>query len=69
MRKFIAEDSFWNIFPDVEIGVISADNILPTCDISPEKQQQAQEYLQQANKRAQKWIENPTISKNPVVSI
>ena len=29
MKKFVVEDSFWELFPEVEIGVLCIDGILP----------------------------------------
>ena len=32
--KFVCEDSFWDLFPDASIGVVVADGILPTDQVS-----------------------------------
>lgn len=69
MKTFIVEESFWKLFPQAEIGVLCVDNMTPTSQISSEKVQAAADYLQRANRIAQKWIESPTISQNSVVSI
>ena len=29
-KRFVVEDSFWQVFPDVEIGVLCVDGIKPT---------------------------------------
>lgn len=68
-KKLIVEDSFWNIFPDAEIGVVCVDSILPTDDISQENQQKAIKLLHEANEVANKWLPSDTISQNPVVAV
>lgn len=68
-KQLIVEDSFWNIFPDVEIGVVCVDGILPTDKISDENQQKAIKLLDEANAAADKWLPSDTISRNPVVAV
>ena len=67
--KFVCEESFWQIFPDASIGVIVADGILPTDQVSEENVAKAAKLLDRANVIAQKWVPDPTISKNEVPAV
>ena len=67
--KFVCEDSFWEIFPDASIGVVVADGILPTSEVSEENAAKAAKLLDRANVLAQKWVPNNTISKNEVPAV
>ena len=67
--KFVCEDSFWEIFPEASIGVVVADGILPTDQVSDENAAKAAKLLDRANVLAQKWVPNTTISKNEVPAV
>lgn len=62
-QKFIVDDAFWKIFPDVEIAFLTAHHVnnhdttlVPT------------DLLTNANKiAATRWVPNEPISQNPVV--
>lgn len=69
MKKFVVEDSFWELFPDVEIGVLCVDGVLPTDQISPENAAKAASFLDHANASAERWLTSTTISKNEVVAV
>ncbi len=68
MAKFIAEKSFWELFPDAEIGVV----VLQGIDNTPEVYKAHEEILDElsaANEAAVKWIPSQPLSKNPVVGV
>ncbi|WP_248923046.1 B3/B4 domain-containing protein [Olsenella intestinalis] len=69
MKKFVVEDSFWELFPEVEIGVLCVDGILPTDQISEESARAAEAFLNRANANAEKWLTSTTISQNEVVAV
>ncbi len=69
MKKFVVEDSFWELFPEVEIGIVCLDGILPSDQISDENIARAEELLNKANGLAGRWLDNPTVSKNEVVAV
>lgn len=69
MRKFVVEDSFWEVFPEVEIGIVCVDGILPPDKIGEEATQRAARLLDHANNSAEKWITSNTISENEVVAV
>ena len=67
--KFVCEDSFWKLFPEASIGVVVADGILPTDQVSEENAAKAAKLLDRANVLAQKWVPDNTISKNEVPAV
>lgn len=69
MKQFVCEESFWELFPEASIGVVVADGILPTDQVSEEHAAQAAKLLDRANVLAQKWVPNNTISKNEVPAV
>lgn len=69
MKKFVVEDSFWELFPDVTIGVLVVDGIKPTDQIDPELVARAEKELKRANIVARKWVPDPTISKNEAAAV
>ena len=36
MKQFIAEDSFWNLFPQAVIGVVVAEGMKPASEVPQE---------------------------------
>lgn len=69
MKRFVCEDSFWELFPDAEIGIMVLDHVLPSYQIPEEKHNQAAALLAEGNRQAEKWLDNPQISKNAVVAV
>lgn len=64
MRKFIIEDSFWELFPDTSIGVIVAkglDNGVDSPDFA--------NMLEEASKKAAASLEGAELAKHPVISV
>ena len=51
-KRFVVEDSFWQVFPDVEIGVLCVDGIKPTDQIGEEEAKAAAKFLDRANASA-----------------
>lgn len=68
-KRFVVEDSFWQVFPDVEIGVLCVDGIRPTDQIGEEEAKAAAKFLDRANASAEEWLTSSTISKNEVVAV
>ena len=65
MSKFIVSESFWNIFPEANIGVLLLDNI----DNSKESSENIVKLLEESNKEAKKYLTEDQLSKNPVIAI
>ncbi|KRK95786.1 B3/4 domain-containing protein [Companilactobacillus futsaii] len=61
MQKIIIDQAFWDIFPDVEIAVMTAHNV------DNKQQNVPQNLIANANEIAKKWVPDDPISANPVV--
>ena len=68
-KRFVVEDSFWQVFPDVEIGVLCVDGIKPTDQIGEEEAKAAAKFLDRANASAEEWLTSSAISQNEVVAV
>ena len=68
MSKFIADKSFWELFPDAEIGVVVL-NDLDNSDAVYAAHEEIIDELAAANQAAVKWIPASPLSKNPVVAV
>ncbi|WEV71801.1 phenylalanine--tRNA ligase beta subunit-related protein [Bifidobacterium sp. ESL0790] len=62
-KKFVVDDSFWKIFPEVRIAVIEAKGIDNT-DYS----NMPDDLLKKANAEAVKWVPDDPISANKIVA-
>jgi DNA/RNA-binding domain of Phe-tRNA-synthetase-like protein len=69
MKKFIAEPSFWALFPDSEIGILVMDNIKNGTDGNEPVLFKIKELLETANRDASKYLTDPVLSQNKVVSV
>lgn len=69
MQKFIAEESFWELFPDAAISVLVVQDMMPEEQISSENKKTAAALLAAANIEADKHLVSNTISQNPVVAV
>ncbi|MGI6045553.1 MAG: B3/4 domain-containing protein [Eggerthellaceae bacterium] len=69
MQKFIAEESFWKLFPDSEIGLIVVRNMKTADEVSDEDQAEIADRLKKANDAADNHLESDTISENEVVRV
>ena len=68
MAKFIAEKSFWELFPDAELGVVvieGADN----SDAVYERHPEIKAELAEANKNAGKFFTAEPLSSCPVIAV
>ena len=36
MKQFVTEESFWELFPEAQIGIVVAHNMKPTEEVAPE---------------------------------
>lgn len=68
MAKFIADKSFWELFPDAEIGVVVLNGIDNTEAVYA-AHESIKDELATANEAAIKWIPESPLSKNPVVGV
>ena len=69
MKKFITEDSFWELFPGASLGVVVAHGMKPASEVSPESVAEIQALLARANTLAERYLESPTLSENAPVRV
>lgn len=67
MKKFIADEGFWKIFPEELIGVLTVQNVQESIQLDQEKAAEIQNLLTKANEDARRFVPNETISENEVV--
>lgn len=67
MKQFITEDSFWQLFPDAAIGIVVAEGMKPTDEVSPEDAAEIEQLLDRANELAKRHLTSDTISENAPV--
>ena len=70
MKKFVTDASFWELFPDAAIGVLTVGGIDETAELSPAYAAEIEEMLKQANAAALRHLdESIPLSQNRVVAI
>ncbi|ACU94365.1 uncharacterized conserved protein [Cryptobacterium curtum DSM 15641] len=69
MQKFIAEQSFWDLFPDASIGILVVRNMKTADEITAADREVIVNLLRTSNAQADQYLESNTISENSVVAI
>ncbi len=69
MQRFVAEDSFWNLFPESALAVAVVHDLLPGENVTPDQQKTINSMLAQANEDANRYLTSETISQNQVVAV
>lgn len=69
MQKFIAEESFWELFPDAAVGIIVIRDMKDAEEVLPEDATAITKLLREANERANTYLTSNTISENEVVRV
>ncbi|QWT17919.1 hypothetical protein KPC83_01865 [Collinsella sp. zg1085] len=69
MKQFIAEDSFWELFPEAMIGVVVARHMKLASEVSEADRAEIAEKLDLANRRAERFLTSDTISENKPVQV
>jgi DNA/RNA-binding domain of Phe-tRNA-synthetase-like protein len=68
MQKFKAEESFWNLFPKAEIGIIVVRGMKDADQVSDEDAKAIAQGLHAANEAANSYLTSNVISQNePVI--
>ncbi len=67
MKSFIAEDSFWELFPQAAVGVVVVEGMKPTAQIPQEDVDAIAAFLDRANIDAERHLTSDTISENAPV--
>lgn len=62
--KFIAEKSYWDLFPNSKLGVLVLKNIQ-----NGESNEDIKKLLAEANDEAKKYLVKEVLSENPVISV
>ena len=69
MKKFVTEDSFWQLFPGASFGVVVAQGMKAPGDIAPESVEEIRALLTRANAQAERHLDSPTLSANAPVRV
>lgn len=70
MKKFIADPSFWALFPDAAIGVLAVTGINEAARLTPEQAAEVSELLKNANAAALAHLEEGVaLSQNRPVAV
>lgn len=69
MKKFVTEDSFWDLFPGASLGVVVAKGMRSADRVSPEDAEEIGRLLARANAAAERHLESPTLSENAPVRV
>lgn len=69
MKRFVTEDSFWELFPGASFGVVVAQGMKTADDIVPETTSEIEALLSRANALAERHLESPTLSDNAPVHV
>ncbi|SNS91238.1 B3/B4 domain-containing protein (DNA/RNA-binding domain of Phe-tRNA-synthetase) [Anaerovirgula multivorans] len=65
MKKFIAEDDFWSLFPNARIGVVACHSI----DNSIKDKDKYKDMIYNSEKEALKYLKNVEFSSNEVIKV
>lgn len=65
MKRFVIEDTFWSLFPNVKIGVVICHGI----DNSIKDKDQYTETILAAEKETLKYLQDAEFSNNPVIKV
>ncbi len=63
MKSFIAEDSFWELFPQAAVGVVVVEGMKPTAQIPQEDVDAIAALLDRANIDAERHLTSDTIAR------
>ena len=67
MKKFIIDDAFWDLFPQMTSGVLVIEKVKEKDTLTDQQLQEIQKILEDANNEAKKYLTSDVISENEVV--
>ena len=67
MKSFVAEDSFWELFPQAAVGVVVVEGMKPAAQIPQEDVDAIAALRDRANIDAERHLTSYTISENAPV--
>lgn len=69
MKKFVVDDKVWEIFPDMNIGVLILKDVNEKIEISGKEAKEIENLLKNSNNEAKKYLTSDVISENEVVKV
>ena len=69
MGKFVIDASFWEVFPDAEIGVVLATGIDNTLAGQDDVRAAIGALLEQSQQDAQQYVTAAVWTENPVIAV
>lgn len=69
MKKFITDDSFWELFPEASIGVLTVREVQETASLNETQAEEVKALLAAANQSAKRYLTSETISENHAVAV
>ena len=69
MQKFVAEESFWELFPQASIGVVVARGMKGKDEVPASDAAEIARLLSDANERAKAYLTSETISELSLIHI
>ena len=67
MKKFIVEDSFWELFPNAKLGVVLLKDY--TNELNSEEKKEVEEILKESNILAKKHLKEEVFSENAIIQV
>lgn len=69
MKKFYIEDKVFEILPDINVGVLILKNVHENKKLEGGEAEEIKQLLDEANKKAKRFLTSDTISENEVVKV
>jgi len=69
MKRFVTEDSFWELFPGASFGIVVAQNMKSPEEVDPEAVAEIAHLLDRANLQAEKHLVSNALSENAAVRV
>ena len=67
MKKFIVDEKFWELLPDVQIAVLVLKNVNERKTLDSDEANEIESLLKESNETAKKYLTSDVISENEVV--
>ena len=67
MKRFVVEDSFWELFPQAVIGIAVAEGMKSAASVPTDDAEEIERLLDRANVQAERFITSDVISENEPV--
>lgn len=67
MKRFVTEDSFWQLFPSAAIGIVVAEGMKAASEVDEVQKAELEALLDRANVLAERHLTSDTISENEPV--